>query len=300
MSAPPDSAGGAARGWAGGRAGGRYGVAAALDRPSAGARLSGVGVSLLGNALACWVLFGGSLLGLEEAPPPSEAVEWVALTALGEPPPPQAVPRIVAPPPPPPPSADAVSLSREVTPEPKKPEPKPPEPKKPEPTPEPKRPEPKKPEPKKPDLKKPKVTLDSLFGPSKDDPRADRGPRRGDARGHAEGTSTQWQGDREMSLYVSRVSALIQRQFTPPATISKRDLERLTAHIYIKLNAKGKVVGTPRWVTKSGNGFFDEAAMRAMERFMESGPARLSLPEEAPMKRAVLSQGLTVLLSGAD
>ncbi len=283
-----------------GREGGeaRYGVAAALDHASPQERAAGLVASLLVNAAVFWVFFGGGLKGGSEPEEALEQVQWVALTALGEAPPPGSVPRIVAPPPPPPPSADAVSLSREVAPE--RPEPKKPEPKKPEPKkPEPKKPEPKKPEPKKPDLKK-QVTLDSLFGPTKDDPRADRGPRRGDARGHAEGTSTQWQGDREMSLYVSRVSTLIQRQFTPPATISQRDLARLTANIHIKINAQGKVVGTPRWVKRSGNSFFDDAAMRAMERFMEGAPGRLTLPTEADMKRAVLSQGLTVLLSGAD
>jgi hypothetical protein len=53
-------------------------------------------------------------------------------------------------------------------------------------------------------------------------------------------------------------------------------------------------------VKRSGNSFFDDAAMRAMEKFMEGAPARLTLPTDAEMKRAVLSQGLTVLLSGAD
>ncbi len=281
-----------AMGAEGGRA---YGVEAALDRSSPQERAAALALSALANSLAFWLFFGGGFGHSSSQEPPPEEVQWVALTALGEAAPPEAVPRIVAPPPPPPPSAEAVSLSREVSPEPKKPEPKKPEPKQPEP----KQPPPKKPPPKKRDLKK-AVTLDSLFGPSKDDPRADRGPRRGDARGHAEGTSTQWQGDREMSLYVSRVSMLIQRQFSPPSTISQRDLARLKANIHIKLNAQGKVVGTPRWVKKSGNSFFDEAAMRAMERFMDGGPARLTLPAEADMKRAVLSQGLTVLLSGAD
>ena len=266
-----------AMGAEGGRA---YGVEAALDRSSPQERAAALALSALANSLAFWLFFGGGFGHSSSQEPPPEEVQWVALTALGEAAPPEAVPRIVAPPPPPPPSAEAVSLSREVSPEPKKPPPK-------------------KPPPKKRDLKK-AVTLDSLFGPRKDDPRADRGPRRGDARGHAEGTSTQWQGDREMSLYVSRVSILIQRQFSPPSTISQRDLARLKANIHIKLNAQGKVVGTPRWVKKSGNSFFDEAAMRAMERFMDGGPARLTLPAEADMKRAVLSQGLTVLLSGAD
>lgn len=120
-----------------------------------------------------------------------------------------------------------------------------------------------------------------------------RNTSRGDSQRH-------WQGDREMSLYVSRVSTLIQRQFSPPATISQREIVRLTAHIYIKLNEQGKVEGTPRWVERSGNSFFDDAAMRAISLFMEGGHGRLSLPYDAEMKRAVLSQGLTVLLSGAD
>jgi hypothetical protein len=124
-----------------------------------------------------------------------------------------------------------------------------------------------------------------------------RNTSRGDSQRH-------WQGDSEMSLYLSRVSTLIQRQFSPPATISQREIERLTAHIYIKLNEQGKVEGTPRWVERSGNSFFDDAAMRAISLFMEGAPNRLPLPYDAEWKggltRAVLSQGLLVRLSGAE
>lgn len=276
----------------------RFGVGAAIFKPSRLELSLSVGASVALNILFCWVFFVSSA----EPPAPEEPMEdvqWVALTALGEPAPPKAVPRIVAPPPPPPPTADAVSLSREVKEKPKRRE-KPKKPKKPKKREKPK----KKPKPKKRATKRQpkraqpkKLTLNSLFSSSSDE-RADRGPRRGSRKGHAQGTSSQELDSTEMSVYISRVSTLVSRRLMLPNAISPQERKRLSASIYIKVGSNRKVKGKPKWRKRSGNRLFDQAAMDAVMAFTEDGPGKLMLPRESKAKKAVLRQGLNLLIDG--
>lgn len=222
-----------------------------------------------------------------------EKVQWVALTALGESLPPQLVPRLIAPVAPPPEASEVQSISRI------KEESKPVEKKK---TNEKRRTEEeqKKRKKKKPKKKKrrKKVTLNELFDAPRD-PRADRGPRRGDKRGHREGSSTKWNNNLAMDIYINRIRLLLERQFRAPSTLTKKQLKRLSATIWIKINSSGKIVGNPKWIKHSGNKFFDDAATRAIEMFrVKEGKLKLSLPRDPEMKRVILRRGMKIILKG--
>jgi outer membrane biosynthesis protein TonB len=217
------------------------------------------------------------------------SVQWVALTALGEAPQPQAMTRIVAP------AVEveqsqAQSISRVIKEETK-------EEKKPEKTTEKieKQIEGKKPEKK--DPPKRQIKLNDLFATS-NDPRADAGARKGDARGFKEGTSTTWNESSEMSLYVSRVSVMIKRQFQVPNSISEAQRKQLKGKLKIVLNASGYVVGSVLWVEKSGNSYFDQALIRAVEVFRST--LKLTLPSQEDLKKKVLKEGLILSLSGDE
>lgn len=270
------------------------GVEAAFIKPSWSEYSLSIGVSLALNFFFCWAFLSSSFKDDPIEEPPLEDIQWVALTALGEPPPPNAVPRIVAPPPPPPPEAEEISLSRTLEPvkekiEKEKPKTEPKTQKKTK-TPDQKRATPKK---------QKDVTLNSLFG-DHSDVRADRGPRKGDRRGHQEGTSSQFQESREMSIYVSTVSRTINRRLKLPNTISPRQLKKLKAEIYIKLGSNRKIKGSPTWVKRSGNRFFDEAAMKAVMAFSIDQDGKLPLPKEPEIKRHVFQKGLLLLISPND
>ena len=250
----------------------------------------GLTFSILINTL----LFGGFLILGQEEPPPEEPpndVQWLELTALGEQAPPKLLTRIVAPPPPPPPEVKVASITREIEEIKRTPKPETKSPKK----------VPKKTaKKKKPKKKRRKVSLDNLFS-SKRDSRADRGKRRGGINGHREGTSTHVGENLMRQVYISRIKTLIQRRFKAPSTLSRRQLNRLTAVIRIKLDRRGKVIGTPQWKKKSENKFFDDAAMRAIEPFKkDGGSARLLLPKDKQLRRDVLKRGLTIKLEGKE
>ena len=106
-----------------------------------------------------------------------------------------------------------------------------------------------------------------------------------------------------VSVYASRVTKQISRQFKAPSSLSKSQLRRLKAVIAIKLVAKGKLVahidGDPKWISRSGNATFDEAAMRALVRFKEGG-LKLPLPKSTKERSAILARGFKVTLTGAD
>ena len=241
---------------------------------------TGLAMSMALHLFAVLISLG---LSHEEEPVQEEiiAVELVPLTALGEAPPPKQLPRIVASTPPPE-ASEEVSLSRAVEPKPKpKPEPKP------------------KPKPKK------RVSKSDLFsGFEKDDPRADRGPKRGDKRGDLEGTSTSFSG-KIVSAYISRVSNQIRRSFKPPASLDQRQRSKMKTIISVKLEAVGQVSAyikeeSIKWVSKSGNKFFDDAALRAIKVFTAKGGAKLPLPKSELERKEVLRQGLVIELDGRE
>ena len=252
-------------------------------------------MSLMAHLIAGFALIG---FGMQE-PPPEEviAIEMVAMTALGEQPKPDQLDRIVAPDAPPPEVNESVSISRTVqkVEQPKKTK-KPKKPKKPKKTKKPKKPK----KPKK--RKKRKVRTSDLFDDVAD-PRADRGRRIGDPTGHQSGTSTRRRLG-VVSAYASRVSKAIGRHFKAPSSLGRRQLNRLKAVIYIQLEAKGKSIaqikGKPKWRARSGNSFFDKAAMRAILKFTPEGGLKIPLPKSDRERKAVLRKGFKVTLDGED
>ena len=232
----------------------------------------------------------------EIEPEPTEEVQWVALTALGEVMP-KALPRIVAPDEAPIQTSKAISISRVKEEKPVEKEKKVKEiEKKPKPKPKPKAKTKKRSKRKR---KPKKGSLESLF--SRDDERADRGKRRGDKRGHSSGTSTTWNESTAMSIYINRVRTMVARRFKPPSTLSKRKLKKLSAKIYIKINRQGRIVGEPKWKQKSNNKFFDNASIRALDPFLvDKGVARLPLPKDKTLRKEVLRRGFDFVLAGKD
>ena len=227
---------------------------------------------------------------VEEQP---EHVQWVSLTALGKEMP-KALPRIVTAEEAAVEEAPAVSISRTV--EDKKVEPPPQADAKKDTPPPAKKPPPKR---KRKRKRRPKKgSLESLF--SRDE-RADRGKRRGHSKGYRGGTSTEWQNSTEMSIYLTRVSTLIQRRFNTPATLSKSQLRKLSTTIKIRINSSGRVIGTPQWKKKSGNKFYDNASLRAIDPFLASqGVDRLPLPKKKSLKKMVLKKGFNIILEGKN
>lgn len=103
-----------------------------------------------------------------------------------------------------------------------------------------------------------------------------------------------------MSIYVSNVSRTINRRLKLPNTISPRQLKKLKAEIYIQLSSDRKIKGTPRWVKRSGNRFFDEAAMKAVMAFSKDQDGKLPLPKDKELKRHVFKKGLSLIISPHD
>ena len=245
-----------------------------------------------------FILLGKRSPEPEEPPPPPIQIDWVALTALGEAPKPNEMTRIVQPPPPPPPAADAVSLSRQT-----RPAPPPPPPPAPAPPPRQRR-ERRRPRRertrRRPPERRAARSLADLF---RDDPRADNAPQRGHREGHVGGRSDTMNASSAAMLYASRIGRLIERRFRVPATISERERRRLSVTLHLRLRRRGstaKVRGAPRWVERSGNRFFDAAALRAVEVFGPEGEGKLPLPpsSERALREQVLRDGLQVILDG--
>ncbi|MBU1432709.1 energy transducer TonB [Myxococcota bacterium] len=110
------------------------------------------------------------------------------------------------------------------------------------------------------------------------------------------GTSTDPNAARNQVAYVSLLSTVLGRQFETPANLSAAELKRLQAKIHVQIDAQGKLKGEPRLIQPSGNQFFDQAAMRAVKKFTPGSALRLPLPDAAPLKRLVLSQGITAIM----
>ncbi|MEE2644128.1 MAG: TonB C-terminal domain-containing protein [Myxococcota bacterium] len=265
-------------------------TASELTRQSERNALIGSGILHVG-ALLLALVFGQKEPESPPPPPPPVEVEWVALAALGEAPKPTEMTRIVQAPPPPS-AGGAVSLSRERAPEAKPPPPKPRRRK---------RSRGKRRPPKRERQEREEVnSLDDLF---RDDPRADRRPRRGRRDGHATGRSDRASESSAAALYASRVGQRIERRFKVPATISERARRGLSVKLHIRLKRRGgvaKVSGTPRWVERSGNRFFDDAALRAVKVFGPEGEGKLPLPprNQGALREQVLRDGLQVILTG--
>lgn len=242
----------------------------------------------------------------DEAPPPqpeppSISVELVALPMAGKERPPDELPRIVQPPPPPEPETDAVNLARQKAEEEE----------------EKKKVEEEK---KKRELADEKRRLDEeekkLAAEQKklevaerkarekrmrealrkvNDPRADEDSPDGLADGDPQGTSTDPNSLLAKSAYVNLLSLVLQRQFEVPAVLSSAERKRLEAHVFLKIDETGKLIAEPRLAKPSGNKFFDDAAMRAAQKFGAGTPLKLPLPptSEKDLRKLVLREGIT-------
>jgi colicin import membrane protein len=242
-------------------------------------------------------------LAVEEAKPPEYVMaSMVELPRLGETPPdPKALPRIIKPPAPPPPETDAVSLSREREEELEK--------KKREKEKEirkladerrrldekRKRDEARK---KRVEDRKRRKALMAEALKDIDDPRAEDEDAPGFKQGHKLGRSTDPNSLRNEQMYASLVSAVLQRQFEVPATISAEVRRSLVVEVFFKIDQRGKVVGQPKVVKTSGNSFFDRAAERTVRRFGPGSGLRIPLPTDKKLKATILRRGIRARMKG--
>ncbi len=127
------------------------------------------------------------------------------------------------------------------------------------------------------------------------DPRADEDAPEGFKDGDPGGTSTDPNALLAKSAYVSLVSTVLERQFEVPAVVSASERQRLEAHVHLRIDSRGKLKGEPRLVKRSGNRFFDEAALRAAQRFGPGSELRIPLPpaSDANLRKLVLKEGIT-------
>ena len=73
---------------------------------------------------------------------------------------------------------------------------------------------------------------------------------------------------------------------------------RLETTVFFRIDSRGKVRGKPRVVESSNNRFFDEAAIRAVNRFGPSSRLRIPLPKDRKLKAHVLRKGFSAELKG--
>ncbi|MCA9545626.1 MAG: TonB C-terminal domain-containing protein [Myxococcales bacterium] len=127
------------------------------------------------------------------------------------------------------------------------------------------------------------------------DPRADEDLPEGFKDGDENGTSTDPNALLAKSAYVSLVSTVLQRQFEVPAVVSASERARLEAHVHLRIDAQGKLKGEPKLVKRSGNKFFDDAALRTAMRFGAGSELRIPLPPagDKDLRRLVLKEGIT-------
>ena len=130
------------------------------------------------------------------------------------------------------------------------------------------------------------------------DSRADEEDAPGFKKGHELGRSTDPNTLRNQLVYLDLVSRIIQRQFRPPAGISKDIRAGLKTQIHFKINRRGQVVGKTRILRSSNNRFFDEAAVRAIKKFSAGSSLKLPLPKDRKLRAKVLRDGLSPRLKG--
>jgi len=99
--------------------------------------------------------------------------------------------------------------------------------------------------------------------------------------------------------YVSLVSTVLQRQFEVPAVVPADERKRLVAHVHLRLNKRGEVVGEPKLIKRSKNRFFNQAALAAAKRFTKGSTLRIPLPPKSnkPLYRLVLKEGITAKMT---
>jgi len=135
------------------------------------------------------------------------------------------------------------------------------------------------------------------------DERANEDSPEGLHDGFKEGTSTQAATLREESLWAAQVGARIREYLQPPAGISPGECRRLASVIPIVLSAEGKITNVVKIAETSGNGFFDDAAVRAVRQFTDEGRGTLPLPRAdrlGPLRKRVMREGVPVRLECAQ
>mgnify|MGYP006107691469 CR=1 FL=1 len=251
-------------------------------------------MSVVINALFFVGIAAAGLMG--EAPPevPDHIMAtMVELPRLGDvPPDPKALPRMVKTPPPPPEQTSEVSLSRELEEELEKKEKE----KKRKLEKKKKREEDRKKrieerKKKREERRERKRALRDVMADI-DDPRADVEDAPGFEKGHKSGTSTDPNTLRNKMQYLTRVSLVLSRQFEAPAGIEPAVRRTLSTQVFFRIDRHGKVKGNPRIIQSSGNGFFDEAALRTVRRFGPGSELKIPLPSDKKLRRSVIAEGL--------
>ena len=273
------------------------------------------GLSVISAVLINALIFTGMAFasmgdGTVEPPLKDESfivdVSPVELPKLGVEPPKKQLPRIQEAPPPPPPETDKISLSSEIKKQEELEKKKEEEKKQREIAEKMRRDEIKRKEEierqkEEDDAKKRKKAMDrALRKIKKRDERADEDNPDGFADGDKMGNSTDPNARRNKATYIDRVIFAIQQQFEIPTVIPSDQRKKLKAKVAFKFDKNGKLVGSPRIVTSSGNRLFDEAAERALKKFSASGPARIPVPPFSlpQLRKDVLGGGLTLWMSG--
>jgi len=150
------------------------------------------------------------------------------------------------------------------------------------------------------DRRRKKSLVAILGAPEDDDPR--KRPTSldriiGDRDGMPTGVGT---AGIEGNVYAGRVAGAIHRRFTIPPFLGETELKRLSMRIRItKMDEAGRILEY-EVVRKSNNHSFDDAAVRAIRRFIpgEGGSSHLPAPDHKTLGY-INSRGMVVDLDGA-
>lgn len=245
--------------------------------------------------------------------PPEEQVAWVEfnpveLPKLGEERPENLLPRITDVPEPPPPETDVASLSRQKKEQEELEKKKEEEKKKRELAEQKRRDEEKRKEDERrkqkeeeEEKKRRKKAMRDALNKLKD-PRADEDNPDGFADGDRNGTSIDPNARRNKATYINRVAHAIRQQFEIPTVIPPDVRKKLVARVQFKFDTDGKLVGAPRLLGPSGNKLFDEAALRALNKFGPGTQIRFPVPpfSQPDLRKSVLANGLRMEMTGKD
>lgn len=145
------------------------------------------------------------------------------------------------------------------------------------------------------DRRRRKRKLNRLLEDIEDDERADDEDAPGLKEGLANGNSTNRDSLRNKAGYVNRLSLVLSRQLQMPSVIPKDERSGLEAHVFLRVGSNGKLKGKPKLVRKSGNAYFDNAALSAVRKFGGGSALKIPLPSKSnhDLRRFVLRQGIT-------
>lgn len=251
-------------------------------------------------------------LGAAAETPADKSVEWVEfepveVQKLGEKRPENQLPRIVENPEPPPPETDVASLSRKQKEQEELEKKKEEEKKKRELAEKKRRDEEKrkkdearrKKEEEELERKRRKKRMRDALRKLKD-PRADEDNPDGDPNGDVNGNSAN--ARRNKATYITRVAGAIRHQFEIPTVIPPDVRKKLVARVHFKFGKDGKLIGKPKLLKSSGNKLFDQAALRALNKFGPGSQIRFPIPpfSQPALRKSVFANGLRMEMTGRD